>query len=73
MTKSELIEAMARAPGEYVPHVHKDGARFHVLSWGAYYDSKGEMHSERRCSEPRCEINREADRRLAMIEAGRLK
>lgn len=52
---------------EYVPHIHKEGARYHVLSWGGYYDSKGELHGERYCSEPRCVINREADLRLSTL------
>lgn len=58
---------MGKSERQYVPHVHKEGARFHVLSWGCYYDSKGELHGERYCSEPRCEINREADERIAAL------
>lgn len=53
---------------EHVPHVHQEGARFHVLSWGGYYDSKGELRGERYCSEARCIINREADERRSKLQ-----
>lgn len=43
-----------------VPHIIKEGARFHVLSWAGGYDKNGQWAAWCRCSEPRCEINREA-------------
>lgn len=51
----------------YVPHVFKEGARFHVLSWSHYRDDKGDLQSERHCSDRTCEINREADERAALL------
>jgi hypothetical protein len=61
-------KTLTKAP-EYVPHIYEEGSRFHVLSWGGYYDSKGELRGERHCSHPRCEVNREADMRLAALGA----
>ena len=58
---------MGELSTEYVPHVYKEGARFHVLSWGGFHDSKGMVQSERYCSEPKCEINKPADLRRAAL------
>lgn len=50
----QIREALrARNSDGTVPHVHCEGARFHVLSWST---------TGRQCSEPRCVINREASR-----------
>lgn len=68
MTYQGIIERVRAATGadrDYVPHIHKDGARFHVLSWGGYYDAKGEFQGERYCSHPRCIVNKPANDRLA--------
>ncbi len=41
-------------------HVVCEGARYHVVSYGARQDPiTGEVTSYRRCSEPNCEINHE--------------
>jgi hypothetical protein len=38
-------------------HIHCDGARFHVISWGF-----GPNGVTRRCSVPNCEINKAMER-----------
>ena len=39
-------------------HISCDGARFHVLSYSGVNDPNGRMRVTRRCSAPRCELNR---------------
>lgn len=52
-------------PTEYVKHVRKEGARFHVLSWHRVWDvSKSEHVAEEHCSEMNCEKNRPWHARL---------
>ena len=48
-TKEQSLEGLIERR-KWVPHVHQDGARFHVLWW----DSEG-----RHCSCRNCEINRQ--------------
>jgi hypothetical protein len=36
---------------------HKEGARFHVLSWSGKIGADGKIHGFTHCSEPNCEIN----------------
>ena len=43
---------------KYIPHVIKEGAYFHVLS----YDNLGV-----KCSEPNCEMNKLRDKKLSKI------
>jgi hypothetical protein len=50
------LARQAKSKAKWVPHVTLDGARFHVTSYTSY-DTFGP-----RCSEPRCEINREHER-----------
>ncbi|MEN6302802.1 MAG: hypothetical protein ABFD96_08775 [Armatimonadia bacterium] len=38
-------------------HVHCDGAREHVVSYGCRVDVLGRSSAEIRCSEPKCIIN----------------
>lgn len=47
-SNEQSLDGLVERP-VWVPHVHKDGARFHVLWW----DSNG-----RHCSCRNCEINR---------------
>ena len=43
----------AKSKAKWVPHIRLEGARFHVTSWDTFGP---------RCSEPRCEINKEHER-----------
>jgi len=49
----EMLSREARSKAKWVPHILLEGARFHVVSWDGYGP---------RCSEPRCEINKEYER-----------
>jgi len=55
---AEMLRAEAKSRKRWVPHISRNGARFHVLSWYGTRDALGRIHGECRCSEPRCEINR---------------
>ncbi len=41
----------------WLKHIHCDGARFHVISWGLRRLSNGKEEGYSRCSEPDCEEN----------------
>ncbi|MEN6641863.1 MAG: hypothetical protein ABFE08_05400 [Armatimonadia bacterium] len=54
------FEALPRVPASkpgFVKHVHCDGAREHVVSYGCRVDVLGRSSAEIRCSEPKCIIN----------------
>lgn len=66
---SDLIQrGMPTKGADYVPHIHREGARFHVPYWSAYLDDRGEVRAERHCSHPRCILNKEADERLLSLQ-----
>jgi hypothetical protein len=49
-----MLREEARSKAKWVPHIDLDGARFHVLMWDTFGP---------KCSEPRCEINKERAKR----------
>ena len=55
----------ASVPG-WIKHVHCEGSRDHVLSYSLYENWRG-SRAIRRCSEPKCIINKIAADELAEI------
>lgn len=41
----------------WVPHIHKEGSRQHVLSYHGNVDINGQTYATVQCSEPTCEYN----------------
>jgi hypothetical protein len=51
-----VLDTPASIPG-FVKHIHCDGARFHVVSWGCCTSLLGRLEADIRCSEPKCIYN----------------
>lgn len=44
---------------KYIPHIIKEGARYHVISYVSMRDYEGTIKEYEVCNEPNCEINKQ--------------